>query len=358
MNGAAASFDDLTLGTPAGAAGTLPLLVQPGRVRSVEALADWLRANGDWLQAQLRTHGALLFRGFGITDSARMEAVARAIAPELKKDYLGTSPRDAVTPGGYVFSASELPGFYPIPEHCEMTFTAQPPTRIFFSCWVEPGAGMGETPLVDFRKVWQDLDPAVRERFARQRIRIIRNYSGPGQQSKDLFQLKRWDEMFGTTDKATVEAVATREGFRAVWKDDDRLALVSEHDAMQPHPVTGEPVWFNHSQVFHLSAAPGEFRRILARRPSLRHLGLWLFSSALVAWKRLRVRSEDQAMHVTWADGREIATADMEAVREAIWKNLAIVAWKQGDLVAIDNRSTGHGRLPYEGPRKVVVSWA
>lgn len=354
----ASAPEAVRIGAVPGAIAGLPVLVEPGQVRDAAGLATWLRGQGDWLQTQLRTHGALLFRGFGVKEADDFEAIARAVAPELKNDYLGTSPRDAMKPGGYVFSASELPGYYPIPEHCEMTFTRSPPERIFFCCLVEPAAGSGETPLVDFRRVWQDLDPAVRERFASRRIRIVRNYSGPAATGRDLFQLKRWDQMFGTTDKTQVAAVAAREGFQAIWKDNDRLALVSEHDSMQRHPQTGEPVWFNHAQVFHLSAAPGEFRRILRRRPSLRHLGLWLFSSALVAWKRLRLASEDQAMHVTWADGREIADADLEAVRDAIWKNLAIVAWKHGDVVAIDNRSTGHGRLPYEGPRKVVVSWA
>jgi len=345
-------------GTVPGGSGSLPLLVTPGTARTPAALADWLRGNADWLQSNLREHGALLFRGFGVSGESDLEAVARAVAPELKNEYLGTSPRDAMTPGGYVFSASELPGHYPIPEHCEMTFTHSPPHRIFFCCLIEPAEGSGETPLVDFRKVWKDLPSDVRARFESQRIRIIRNYSGPAERGGDLFQLKRWDEMFGTTDHAEVERVAAREGFEVVWKSNDRLALISEHDAMRPHPDTGEPVWFNHAQVFHLSAAPGEFKRIARLRPTLRHIGLWLFSSVLVGWKRMRYASEDQAMHVTWADRQEIADADLEAVRTAIWKNLAVVSWKRGDVVAIDNNSTGHGRLPYQGPRQVVVCWA
>ena len=352
------SASAIVIGKAIGGAGTLPLMVTPGSARSPAALASWLREQSAWVQLQLREHGAMLFRGFGVEGADDFEAIARAVAPQLKNEYLGTSPRDAMKPGGYVFSASELPGHYPIPEHCEMTFTRTPPERIFFCCLIEPATGSGETPLVDFRRVWRDLDPTVRERFSTRRIRIIRNYSGPGATGKDLFQLKRWDEMFATTDRTEVERVAAREGFQAVWKDNDRLALISEHDAMRPHPETGEPVWFNHAQVFHLSAAPGEFKRIARLRPSLRHIGLWLFSSALVGWKRLRYASEDQAMHVTWADRSEITDADLDAVRDAIWKNLAVVSWKQGDVVAIDNHAIGHGRLPYQGPRKVVVSWA
>ena len=92
-------------------------------------------------------------------------------------DYLGTSPRDALTP--YVFSASELPGYYPIAQHCEMRFLKKPPRRLFFCC-LRPNDGPGgETPLCDFRKVARDLAPAVLDRFERRGVRIIRNYCGP-----------------------------------------------------------------------------------------------------------------------------------------------------------------------------------
>jgi alpha-ketoglutarate-dependent taurine dioxygenase len=257
-----------------------------------------------------------------------------------------------------VFSASELPGYYPIPQHCEMTFTAQPPRRIFFWCGTAPKSPGGETPLVDFSRVWGDLDAGVRERFQQRGIRIVRNYSGPDSATRDLFQLKRWHEMFRTTDKAVVEKMARAEGFEPQWHAHDRLTLISRHRPMRLHPDGGQPVWFNHTQVFHLSTAPAEFRRIFRYRPSLRSLGLWIFSSLLVRWKRLRLGPDEQAMHVTYDDGSEIPAADLERLRDAIWSNLVVYAWRKGDVVALDNNRIGHGRLPYQGPRMVAVCWA
>jgi alpha-ketoglutarate-dependent taurine dioxygenase len=35
-----------------------------------------------------------------------------------------------------------------------------------------------------------------------------------------------------------------------------------------------------------------------------------------------------------------------------------ITPWKNGDVLAIDNDSTGHGRLPFYGPRMIAVAWA
>lgn len=337
--------------------GKLPLLIEPREDKTVAGLAAWLRANHAWAERKLVEHGALLLRGFNIRTPESFELVARAIDNNLKNDYLGTSPRDAVT--GYVFNASELPYYYPIPQHCEMTFTANPPRRLFFCCLVEPQGGGGETPLCDFRAVWRDLDPEVRRRFEDKGVRNIRNYCGPDGGSKfDLWKLKRWDEMFQTTDRALVEQKAKENGFECVWKSGGRLALLNTQPAMKKHPVTGETVWYNHSQVFHLSAAAGELARVAKRQRPLRNGALAAFARVMVEAKRRLTPTEDQSMHCTYGDGTEIPDADMDKVRDAIWKNLVPTPWRLGDVIAIDNDSTSHGRLPYEGPRKVVVCWA
>ncbi len=83
-------------------------------------------------------------------------------------------------------------------------------------------------------------------------MRNVRNYAGPGSGSRlDLWKLKRWDEMFETTDRAVVEQKCKENGFDFRWKDGGRLELTNIQPALRPHPTTGEPVWFNHAQVFH-----------------------------------------------------------------------------------------------------------
>jgi hypothetical protein len=142
------------------------------------------------------------------------------------------------------------------------------------------------------------------------------------------------------------------------WGPKDGLCLISTQPVHRDHPRTGERVWHNHTQVFHLSAAPGEYRRIAALRPTLRNRVLAKVAELLVAVQR-RLRSSDrQAMHCTYLDGREISDADMEHVRDVIWRHLVITPWRRGDVLAIDNHSVAHGRLPYHGPRQVAVAWA
>ncbi len=336
--------------------GELPLCVEPAADSSVATLIASLSAERTQFEAALTRRGALLFRGFDVSGPADFEAIARAIAPDLKRDYLGTSPRNAVTE--FVFNASELPDFFPIPQHCEMSFCAQPPRRVFFCCLVPPAAGSGETPLCDFRAVWRDLDPSLRARFEARGIRIIRNYSGPGaDDSQDPMRLKRWDEMFETTDRAEVEARCRAEGFEPSWLPGDGLRLVSTQPVFRDHPVTGERVWFNHLTTFHRSSPAAEYRRIAAFRPSQRHRGLLALAQALDAKARAKPAIE-QSMHCTALDGSEFDDADLEQLRDVVWKHLVVTEWRRGDVFAIDNASVSHGRLPYEGPRHVVVCWA
>jgi len=341
----------------------LPLVVSPPGpgTRDAAWLARWIHERRGALDRALVHHGALLFRGFTIASPEQFEAVASAYEPDLGSDYLGTSPRNRVS--GRVFTASELPPFYPIPQHLEMSFLARPPRNLFFYAH-RPNIGPGgETPLADFRAVWRDLDPRVRRRFEQRGVRHVRNYVGPATRSRrDLWKLKRWDEVFGSTDRDVVAAKCKEQGLDHTWVEGDRLRLSNVQPAFRLHPDTGEPVWFNHAQVFHLSAAAGELARVARRPGSLvgraRAAALAAFAAGVVALKRKTARPEEQAMHATFGDGGEIPDADMDAVRDAIWRNLVVFRWQEGDVVFIDNASVSHGRLPHDREaREILVAW-
>lgn len=338
-------------------ASPLPLVIEYPGDRRVDALVDVISGNRPYIETMLRKHGALLFRGSDVRDPSDVERIARALSDELKNDYLGTSPRNALTE--HVFNASELPPFYPIPQHLEMSFVKSPPTRLLFSCLVAPASAGGETPLCDFRAVYRDLDPAVRTRFVERGVRNVRNYSGPGSPKiASPWQLKPWHELFGTTDRGRVEEVSRANDFELEWLPGGKLRLINVQPAFRTHPVSNEPVWFNHSQVFHLSQAEGEYRRIARRQHRVQMLALTVFAGTMARIQRAMLEQNELAMHCTYGDGSPIPLADMEAVRDAIWKHLRIFRWRRGDVVWIDNRAISHGRMPYRGPRHVVVAWA
>lgn len=343
---------------PAATGRTLPLIIQPGADNSLANLKEWLTSNQEHIHALMLKHGAILLRGFAVTNEQDFEQIAKLIDPELKNDYMGTSPRDIQEGTDYVFSASELPPHYPIPQHCEMTFIKNPPRRLFFSCMIQPEAGGGETPLVDFRRVHAMMDSKVKQRFAEKGIKIIRNYSGPNEKKLFKFlELKSWTDIFGH-DKEQAQQRAEQEDFEVTWTKNGGLRLTSYQPAFLDHPQTDETAWYSHLQVFHASTASAEFKRIYKLRPSLRYLALWRATQAINIIENTLKKPDQHPMHCTYADGSKIPARDIEHIRDLIWENMIRTPWQKGDVLAIDNYSIAHGRLPYTGKRKVVVAWA
>jgi len=336
----------------------LPLVLEPDGDASAEGLKEYIRKNHKAVTDKMIQSGAILFRGFDINTPKLFEEISALIDPNLKNDYLGTSPRDKVAGTDYVFSASELPGFYPIMQHCEMSYMKNKPVKLFFYCNVEPDYG-GETPVCNFRKVYQDLDPEVRTAFEKRGVKLVRNYSAPGKRSRlNLFELKSWTDIFHTTDRAEVEKQFHKYHVDFAWKENGNLRLTHINNAVTEHPVTKEKVWFNHTQVFNIDAAGVEYEYIHKRQKRLKTLFFKKFISAMVAVRKLTIKAEDQSMNMLFADGTEIPKSYIRSIEETIWKNMVIFPWKKNDVLAIDNLGTSHGRLPYEGKRQIMVCWS
>ena len=337
----------------------LPLIIEPnGSGKTKQELLQWLNANRASLEKKFVQHGAVLFRGFEIDTPKDFEDVAVAFDPKLENAYYGTSPRNMVPGTNYVFTASELPGYYPIAQHCEMSYVKHPPINIFFYCHVEPDYG-GESPICNFRKVYAELNPKIRDEFDTKGIITVRNYSGLENKSRfNLFELKKWNEIFLTTDKAEVEKQCREQEIEFEWLPGDKLRLQHRTPAAIEHPVTKEKVWFNHLQVFHPYGADLEYSYIHNRQHRAKTFFWKNFIAAMVKIKSLTTAPVNQSMNVLFGDGSPVPDSYVEHVQEIIWKNLVILPWKKNDVIAVDNFSTAHGRLPYEGKREILVSWS
>jgi alpha-ketoglutarate-dependent taurine dioxygenase len=337
----------------------LPLLVEPdGAGNTKNDLLNWLKENKDSFTQRFYESGAVLFRGFNIDTPADFESITLQVDPRMEEGYYGTSPRNLVKGTRHVYTASELPGYYPIMQHCEMSYAKQPPITLFFYCHIEPAYG-GETPLCNFRKVYQQLNPEIKQAFDKKGVITVRNYSGLGSKKRfNLFELKQWDEIFHTTEKAEVEKQCREQDIEFEWFDNGSLRLMHKTPATIKHPVTGETVWFNHTQVFHPDAAPVEYRYIHQRQHRIKTLFWSVLTGIMVKAKKLTTEPIDQSMNVLFGDGSEIPASYIQHIEDVIWKNLVIIPWKKNDIIAIDNFSTSHGRLPYEGEREILVCWS
>ena len=151
---------------------TLPLIVRPTAAgnNSVEFLQSWIAGHTDWLDKKLLKHGAILFRGFRVKTGIEFQRTVQQYVPNLSNEYRGTSPRKLIEGTEFVFSASELPSCYPIPQHIEMSFLPAPPKKLFFCCLEAPTSAGGETCLCDFKKVYELLDPTIRNEFEQKKV--------------------------------------------------------------------------------------------------------------------------------------------------------------------------------------------
>ncbi|MDI9654623.1 hypothetical protein QM306_41355, partial [Burkholderia cenocepacia] len=68
-----------------------------------------------------------------------------------------------------------------------------------------------------------------------------------------------WQQSFGTDEPAEVERMCATRGSECAWRtDDDGELLLRTRERCQAvarHPRTGDRVWFNQANLFHLSAA-------------------------------------------------------------------------------------------------------
>lgn len=337
---------------------TQPYIITPEIVgsRKLDALKTYIDQHLDELNQKMLHHGAVLFRDFDVHQAQEFETIAKSVDSDLKNDYLGTSPRNIVKGTDYVFSASELPPHYPIMQHCEMSFLPTAPRRLMFFCYIEPQFG-GETPICDFRQVAKNMDPKIKQDFLNKGIKVIRNYCAPGHEKSNTFQLKPWVDMFQTKDKSIVEKKCAENNIQVEWLKDDALRLVSTHTAFKSHPQSGEQVWFNHLQVFHAAAAAMEYSKIVRRQKTFDAFKVNAYLQVVTFLKKFTEKPIDRAMHVCYADGTEIPESHIQHLQDLIWDYMYFLKWKKGDVIALDNFSTAHGRLPYKGPREIHVSW-
>lgn len=338
---------------------SVPLFVRPKDGNSsVEFLKQWAQTNKDWLDQKLLEHGAILFRGFGIREGTEFQDIVQQYEPDLSDMYRGTSPRKLIPGTQYVFTASEMPPFFPIPQHLEMSFLPAPPRKIFFCCLEAPTSSGGETCLCDFSKVYDQLDPSIRQEFEDKGVMHIRNYNGQKTLFTDPTMLKGWHDVFDTDDKQVVEEELRSSGQDYSWQKNDGLRIINTDQAVEKHPETGKKVWFNHSQLFHWAMIPDEFNRIYKRLGNLKY---WFFSWLMWVLKFFFLTilgPKWVGFHTAFGDGSEIPEYYLEHLRDVIWKNMVFNRWELGDMLMIDNFRVSHGRQPYTSKRKVVVAWS
>ena len=281
---------------------------------------DWVREHREELQERLRTHGAILLRGMP-ADLELFNRVTEEIGGSLLTYTERSTPRSAVS--GNIYTSTEYPPAESIPMHNENSYSAHWPARLFFLCDIAAETG-GATPIADSRAMYRRLPQDLRERFA-DGVTYARAF-------RDDLGLS-WQEAFQTDDRAVVEEYCARNGQTFEWTEDGlRTRHVRPSFVEEPH--TGETVWFNQANLFHVSSLGEEVSEAL----------LELYPE------------EDLPRNAYFADGSPIPQADLAAIKAAYDEVSYAFPWQPGDIMVINNMLMAHGREPFTGKRRILVA--
>ncbi|MBZ5490664.1 MAG: TauD/TfdA family dioxygenase [Acidobacteriia bacterium] len=299
----------------------IPLTIQTS-IRSLK-VDIWVQDNIETVQTLLRQNGALLFRGFDVTGQEDLQNFTKAMGMQLMEYMEGATPRKVL--GNSVFTSTEFPPEHAIALHNENSYVMTWPAKICFCCIAAP-QDRGETPIGDVRGVLARIDPSVRRRFESKGYMLVRSFS-------EHLGLP-WRQSFHVSTPEELEEYCRRARIEMEWIGPEQLRTRQVRPALLRHPQTGDELWFNHIAFWHASSLEESIRKVLLAEYSEQGL----------------------PYNVFYGDGEPIDDSVVTHLREAYEAETVKFPWQRGDILLLDNMRVAHGRSPFSGPRKILVS--
>ena len=287
-----------------------------------ETLA-WARAEKHRLIQLAKEHGAVLFRGFPVSGAQDFDAFIRAFELDSFTYEESLSNAVRINKTDLVFTANEAPPDVSIFLHHEMAQTPLYPAQLFFCCEIAPESD-GETPLCRSDVLLRKLETAAPD-FVQACERLGVRYSNvmPGEDDPASGQGRSWRSTLGVTSRQEAEARMKALGYDFEWHPGESLRATT--------PVL----------------------------PAIRVLrdGRRVFFNQLIAafrgWQDAR---NEARKSIRFGDESEIPTEAMQTAIDLADELSFDVAWHPGDVALVDNYLVMHGRRPFKGARRVLVS--
>lgn len=300
----------------------LPIVYKP-KTPSLD-LPSWYKDNVDLVKQDLQEHGAVLLRGFYMTDAEKFKHFVD-IAIKNKAAYVeGATPRTELQDG--IYTSTEFPAEQEIALHNELSYVTQPPGLLVFCCLTAATTG-GQTPIVDVSKVYKRLSDELLNEFEQRGGWLLqRNYgNGFGPTINKAFGINDIDGIKSYCEKADVEMEIISER---------HVVTRQTRSAVHYHPQSGQSLWFNHIVFWHPSSLCPKVKAQLSGMFSLSEFPYSTY----------------------FADGSEIPERYITQIRQAYRDEEVVFDWCEGDILLLDNWQVGHGRKPFTGDRKVLVA--
>jgi hypothetical protein len=251
-----------------------------------------------------KTHGALLFRGFGAS-VPEFGAFTSAFCPTYVANQ--SAGRMPIDPAHNIRSVD--PGVGAFALHSELSREPWTPDVVFFACLSAPSRG-GATTICDGVELVRAMPEEVRR----------------GLTGRRLLHLKpTWPELL------------------EFW-----LGTADPSDELLANPPASCPYQFRRMQgsVIRYFSRPALHRPMFIDEPA--------FANFLLFARFTRNRRDYPLLD----DGNPVPEPWLQAIKAAGDRLSAEVVWQAGDVLMLDNMLTAHARAPFKGPRKVIVAMA
>jgi hypothetical protein len=300
------------------------IIVNDGSIASLDQARSWIGENLKILKKELSCSGALLFRGFPVTDAASYDSFFSAF--EYKnftyKESLSNAVRINYT--DQVFSANEAPKHVEISLHNEMAQTPIFPNIISLFCEKTADSG-GATVLCRSDVVYQKIAAAKPQLTAKlAEVGIQYTTIIPSGDNLDSAQGRGWQSTLSVETKDQAEEKLNSLGYRWEWQSDESLLA-------QTKVLPAIKSLDNGRQVF--------FNQIIA---------------AYQGWAGVK---ENPSKGLCFGDGSDIPKHYLDTLCAIAEETAYDLMWQNGDVAVVDNHIAMHGRRPYGGDsvRRVLV---
>lgn len=301
------------------------VIVNDGSVNTMQEAESWVKENITALQQELSCTGALLFRGFPVTDAESYDNFFSAFGYKnfTYKESLSNAVRINYTE--LVFSANEAPKEVEIYLHNEMAQTPIFPNVISLFCETTAEEG-GATILCRSDLVYDAMakaEPELTSKLATVGIKYTNTM--PNADNPNSAQGRGWQSTLSVDSVDQAEQKLHSLGYSWTWQSDGSLSAQTKALPAIKSIADGRQVFFNQ------------------------------MIAAYKGWKGVK---ENPSVGLCFGDDSEIPKDFLDKACEVAEFNSYDLMWQDGDVAIVDNHLAMHGRRPYSGERvrRVLVA--
>lgn len=350
----------------------LPLVIEAKESSDPAFLQQFLATHSDKIQQDIATFGAVLLRGFAISNEPEFEKSVfslkglRGISDAFMSEE-GRIPVDGVKfvlhtnavykTGGTLY----LGGF-----HSENYYSPDVPGYISFCC-LKPSQRGGETGLINMTKVYQELPAALKEKL-----------------KENTFFVSKWlladvAKRYQTSEEK-IEALCKKFDLPVVGDSPNKFILmykpsvfrhpVNQTDSLQINLFEIETLneelrkcfmddysgseWFWHRFVWRLPKSVfHSIELIYIGLASFFYSPKQAFGIFMDKFNFQRACRKSRFSHDETKVGTCFTTEDVKTLARLMRKFYSSCLWEKGDILLIDNKQVMHAGMPGTGPRLI-----